>query len=119
MKPIAYMAAASIASWLGAAAIVGKGSSEIFFGMLGPLAAAIGTWLLVSWVHKDHPEQSTGLMAGAFAFKMVFFATYVTLMLNVLRLQVIPFMVSFTGYFIALYLMEALYLRRLLSERTR
>jgi hypothetical protein len=119
MKPIAYMAAASVASWLGAAAIVGKGSLEIFFGMLGPLAAAIGTWLLVTWVYKDHPEQSTGLMAGAFVFKMVFFATYVTLMLNVLELQLIPFIVSFTGYFIALYITEALYLRRLLSERSR
>jgi hypothetical protein len=30
----------------------------------------------------------------------------------------VPFVVSFTSYFIGLYLMEALYLRRLFSERS-
>ena len=34
---------------------------------------------------------------------------------EVLALRPVPFMLSFTGYFIAIYLMEALYLRRLFS----
>jgi len=31
----------------------------------------------------------------------------------------VPFVASFTSYFIALYLIEALYMRRLFSERSR
>ena len=54
-------------------------------------------------------------MVTAFACKLVFFGAYVTVALKVLSLRPVPFMLSFTGYFIALYLMEALYLRRLFS----
>jgi hypothetical protein len=49
---------------------------------------------------------------------MVFFGAYVAVMLAVLRLRPIPFVLSFTGYFIGLYLMEALYLRRLFTSGT-
>ena len=120
MKPIVYMAVASITSWIAAAVLVGPGTSfEIFFGMLGPLAAVSGTWLLAEWVYRQHPEQLTGLMAAAFLLKMVFFGLYVAVMLLVMRVRPLPFVVSFTGYFIGLYLMEALYLKRLFSQRSR
>jgi hypothetical protein len=120
MKPIVYMAVASITSWVGAAVFVDPRTSfEIFFGMLGPLAAATGTWFLVEWTYKDHPERLTALMAGAFVLKMVFFALYVTLMIRTIRVRPVPFVTSFTSYFIGLYLMEALYMKRLFSKRSR
>jgi hypothetical protein len=50
---------------------------------------------------------------------LVFFGGYVAVMLKMLGLHPIPFMVSFTGYFIALYFTEALFLRRLFSRGTR
>jgi hypothetical protein len=52
-------------------------------------------------------------MIAAFAFKLVFFGFYVGLMIRVVALRPLPFIASFTGYFVGLYLMEALYLRRL------
>ena len=114
------MAAACAATWFVAAVIVDRRTSlEIFFGMLAPLAAASGTWLLVWRVYKERPEQLTGLMAAAFGVKMVFFGTYVALMLVVMRVRPVPFVASFTGYFVALYLIEALYMRRLFSERSK
>jgi hypothetical protein len=86
MKPVAYMAAASIASWIVAAVIVERRTSiEILFGMLGPLAATCGTWLLISWVYTQRPAELNGLMVSAFFFKMVFFATYVAAMLRVMQ----------------------------------
>jgi len=53
------------------------------------------------------------LMIAAFAFKLVFFGVYVVLMLRVVGLRPAPFVLSLTGYFSGLYLVEALYLRRL------
>jgi hypothetical protein len=47
---------------------------------------------------------------------MVFFGAYVALVLKGLSQPAVPFAVSFTGSFVALYLIEALALRRLFSS---
>ncbi len=108
MRPIAWMVTTSVTSWLAAAVVVERRTSvEVLWGMLGPLAVAIGTWLAVERAKRQKP----------FAGKMVFFGAYVAVMLRVLRLRPAPFVISFTGFFIILYLMEALYLRRLFSGR--
>jgi hypothetical protein len=120
MKPVAVMVVSSVATWAGTAAIVDRRTSlEVLFGMLGPLAATCGTWLLAAWFYEKRPEELTGLMAAAFFLKMIFFGGYVAIMLGVARFRPVPFVASFTGYFIGLYLMEALYLKRLFSERSR
>ena len=91
---------------------VGK---EVVFGMLGPLVAAGVSWALVERTYLRSPERLTGLMIGGFATKMVFFGGYVAVMLKVLALHPVPFVVSFTGYFIVLYAVEALLMRRLFA----
>ena len=60
----------------------------------------------------DLPARSASadrrVMIAAFAVKMVFFGAYVAVMLRGSALRPMPFVVSFTGYFIALALVEAL-----------
>ena len=120
MKPIAVMAAVSVGTWGGVALIVDwRTSVEMFFGMLGPLAAVSATWALAEWIYRQRPAELTSLMLALFLLKAIFFASYVAIMLQVARFRPIPFVGSFTGYFIGLYLMEALYLKRLFSERSR
>jgi hypothetical protein len=53
------------------------------------------------------------MMMKAFAGKLVFFGAYVGLAIGILRVQPIPFIVSFTTCFIALHLIEALCMKRL------
>ena len=48
-----------------------------------------------------------------FALKFVFFVVYVAVMLRLLSLRPVPFVIAFVSYFIALYAMQAFYLRRL------
>src|SRR5262249_6806578 len=120
VKPIASMAIAGVTSWLVVTAVVdGRTDIEVFFGMLGPLAAVIGTWVAIERVYKNRPKELTWLMAAAFVLKICFFGAYVAVMLRVLRLHPVPFVASFSGYFIGLYLIEALCLKRLFSERPR
>jgi hypothetical protein len=57
----------------------------------------------------------TKLMIGAFGAKMLFFGAYVAAVLTVGEVAAVPFIVSFTGFFIALYLTEALLMRRLFA----
>jgi hypothetical protein len=100
------------------AAIPGfAGDREVLFGMLAPLAGAAATWVLVARTFGSHPEWLTSLMVAAFAAKLVFFGAYVTVMLTVLSLQPVPFVVSFTAYFITLLLVEALCLQRFFAGK--
>jgi hypothetical protein len=113
------MVGASLASWLLIRAARSDVEDETLFGMLGPLVSACVTWLAIEWAHRTAPQQVMAVMIGGFAVKMVFFGGYVALMLRGLELQAVPFVVSFTGYFIALYAMEALFLRRLTLDAPR
>lgn len=119
MKTVAWMAGASVGSWIIAAMIVDERTSlDVLFGMLGPLAVASISWLLIERAHQRSPASVTNVMAASFFAKMLFFAAYVVIMLRVVAVQPIPFVVSFTGYFIVLFLMDWVFLRRLFSGRS-
>ena len=120
MRLAAWMVGGSVASWLASVAVFGgETGREVLFGMAGPLAVASGTWLLAERTYRRRPERLTALMLGAFAGKMVFFGVYVVVMLTVLSRRPVPFVVSFTSYFVALHLVEALGLRRLFAGGVR
>ncbi len=99
-------------------AIAGRTAGiETVCGIAGPLAAACGSWVLTERTYRTHPEQLTGLLIGAFGAKAVFFGAYIAVMLKGLALRPVPFVASFTSSFIALYLIEALYMRRLFMAK--
>ena len=113
MKPVWWMILGSVGSWLCAAAVLGeRANPELLYGMAGPLVAAIGTWLVTVRTSRVNPAGLTGVMVVGMAVKALFFAVYVAVMLRVLDLRPRPFVISFTAYFIALYGIEALLLRR-------
>jgi hypothetical protein len=117
MTMAARMAGASVVS-AGLALAVGgtRYAPEIVLGMAGPLVETVATWSVIETVYRQRPERLTAVMITAFAGKLVFFGAYVAVALAVLDLRPAPFMVSFTAYFIALHLAEALALRRLFAR---
>jgi predicted permease len=116
MKAVATMIAASLAAAMAAIAIAGRGvRADVLLGMLAPLGAAGLSWVLVERTFKRDPQQLTALMISGFVAKMLFFGAYVAVMLEVVGVRPVPFVVSFTAYFIALYLTEALLMRRLFA----
>jgi len=114
MKPVAVMAAASLGSWIVASLVLDSRTRlEVLYGMVGPLACVSGSWLLVERSHRRDPQTVMAAMIWAFGFKVLFVGAYVTAMIVGLSLRPVPFVASFVSYFSGLYLMEALYLRRL------
>ena len=108
------MVGASVGSWLVAALLTSRAAGgAMFLGMIGPLGAAVGTWLAVETVHRRNPVGVTRVLLVGFAAKMVFFGAYVALVLTRIGSSAIPFAASFTVYFIGLYGAEAAMLRRL------
>ena len=114
MNPVVAMAGASVASVLVAGTLVDpRARLAVLMGMLGPLLMTTGSWVLIERTYRENRQKLTNVMIAGFAFKLVFFGFYVGLMIRVVALRPLPFIASFTGYFVGLYLMEALYLRRL------
>jgi len=110
------MVGASVASWL--MVVVATGSRlmpELLLGMAGPLVSAVATWLVLERTQGAAPERLTGVMITAFGVKVLLFAAYVVVILALLGMRPRPFMLSFTGYYVGLHVVEALFLRRLLA----
>ena len=94
-------------------------ATEVLVGMAGPVVVAVGFILMLERASRRTPEVLTRLLVRAFVTKMVVFGLYVVLATTVMSLDVVAFFVSFTLYFVALYLVEAFYVYRLgLSNRT-
>lgn len=116
MRQVAWMAAGSLGAWaMATVATRGTAGPELLLGMLAPLVVASVSWLLVERVYARDAAALTGVMVAAFGFKLVFFGGYVAVMLRVVGLRPVPFTVSFSSYFIALHMVEALFLRRLFA----
>jgi hypothetical protein len=113
------MAGVSVLSWLATVAFLDDVHPEALAGMLGPLVAVCSTWIAVVRTHAVTPEKVTTVLVAGFALKMLFFGVYVAVMLGLVDVRPVPFVASFTGYFIALYAMEALFLKRLLTVGAR
>ena len=116
MTPVWWMAGVTLGAWLATTAVVGsRWHPELLLGLAGPLASALATWIVIDRVYRSAPERLTGVMAVAFLAKMLFFAAYVIGSVRGLDVRPVPFVSSFATFFIALYAMEAWFLRRLLA----
>jgi hypothetical protein len=113
------MAGMCVGAWLLVAALSPQLNPEALLGIVGPLASALVTWIVVARTAAGAPEKVTGVMVIGLAVKMVFFGVYVAGMLKGAGLRPVPFVVSFAGAFIALHAMEAMFLRRLFAEMQR
>lgn len=89
---------------------------DIAVGMAGPLLAACITWWLVERTWRANPAGVSGVMMGGFAIKLVLFGVYVVFALRGLQVAVVPFVATFTLYFVGLYAAEAVLLHKLFSR---
>ena len=102
-----------------AASLAPVSPRAIWLGMLGPLAAALASWLLMLGRYRKNPRGMTRLLVQAFAAKMVFFAMYVIAAIGVARVEPTPFAISFDGFYLALNAVEAAGLYRLQARGLR
>ena len=117
MTAVGWMVGSSIACWLAATSLFGaRIGGEIFLGMIAPLVVTAASWISIERAHRRDPRSVTRVLMAGFAGKMVVFGGYVLLVLRVFGVRPLPFIASFTAYFIGLYLVEALYLKRLFRQ---
>ena len=114
MKLSAALAAACVLTWGAAAALAPEAATPALLGMAAPLVVGLATIRLVERTVRADVTRLTARMAAAFAVKLVFYAVYVSVVVGLLRVAPVPFTLSFTFYFVALQITEALYFRTLL-----
>jgi hypothetical protein len=120
IAPIGGMVAGVLAAWIAAVAVFGRAiGRDVAFGMAAPLAAVVVTWVLVVRAHRRGPAAVTSVMLQGFVGKMIFFGVYVVAVWTQARPEPVPFIASFTGSFLALYLVEAMLLGRLFRAGPR
>lgn len=112
--PLARLVVASAGCAAITAAVAGAAGS-VLLGAVGPLAAAVGTWIAVRRAHREAPARVSGLMVKLFGAKMVFFGAYVAAAVLLAGVEPVPFAASFTAQYVLLHVMEAWYLRRLFA----
>ena len=86
---------------------------EIILGMLAPLLVSIISIIQINNLYKNDPQKITATITKSFLFKMIFFAIYFIIILSIYAFKPIPFVISFTGFFILFYIIEAVFLQKL------
>jgi hypothetical protein len=109
MKLAWWMLAGSVVSSFIMAALLGAEIKlEVWLGMLGPLTAALVSWIAMERQHVRRPEGLTAVLIKAFAAKVIFFGGYITVLVRLGLVRPIPFVVSFIIYFLALHVVEVI-----------
>lgn len=117
MSRLVWMVAGCVGSWLALSMWIGGTALEdVGFGMVGPLVAAGGSWVMIERTFQRNPARVTPLMYQSLLLKMVFFAAYVVAGIQGLSLHPTAFVVSFAVYFISLHVIEAVWLRKLFAS---
>ena len=120
MKLGLWMLTGSALSSFGIVSLLGEEAPPdlrlaVWLGMLGPLVASLCSMMIVERTFGRHPERLMGVMIGTFAVKVLFFGVYIALVVKAGWVRTVPFAISFTGYFLALHIIEAWRLRRLVA----
>ena len=117
MKLIWTLVAVCVTSCgLGAVVLAPSAAAAVLFGMAAPLVVGVATVALVDQTARTDILQLTARMTKAFITKMVFYPVYVVVVIKVVAIDPVPFAISFTVYFVALQLTEALYFKALFAK---
>jgi hypothetical protein len=93
-----------------------EATTEIWLGMAAPLALASTEWFVAERTHRRSPEAVTRVLLRFFVARMILFAGYVIAVLSIASIRPVPFVASFVGFFLALFIVGAFALRRLMAS---
>lgn len=115
--PVAQMAGIGAIGLAAAAGIGGVSAAypEAVLALAGPLTGAVTSWLLMVRAALGGQAKLMAFMTKAMAAKMIVFPAYVIGLVLAAGVRPVPFIASFTGFFVALYAVQAMHLKRLVA----
>ncbi len=89
---------------------------ELFLGWFLPSFAGVVTSYFVFSAQKKDAITVTKTIAKGFALKMIYYGVSILILFKQYTFQPIPFVCSFSGFFIGLHALEAIIIKRI-SEK--
>lgn len=86
---------------------------EIFLGWFLPVFAGVVTMSFVSLANKKSPTILTKTLTIGFAIKMLYYGIGILLLTQLNAFEPIPFVCSFSGFFLGLHAIEAVIIKRI------
>jgi len=92
-------------------------SREILMGMVLPLLITLIFSQRIKFISRTkRPEELTKFLIKAFVLKMLLYGAYIIIIFTFYTFHEIPFIISFAGYFIVLFVIEAILLKSTQSK---
>ncbi len=85
----------------------------LFFGWLLPALAGSVTMYFIFLAQKKGAATITKTIAKGFALKMVYYGVSILILFKQYSFQPIPFVCSFSGFFMGLHVLEAIIIKRI------
>ena len=86
---------------------------ELFLGWSGPIVAGFISQYFMTQAAKKDPYSVTKTLAKGFVLKMVFYGLYIIIFFKLYSFKPIPFLCSFSGFFLGLHALEAVIIQDL------
>ena len=90
---------------------------EIFLGMFLPWIISLISISKTHSVYNINPEKLIKHMTKAMLMKMVSYGLLLVIIFTFISFNPLPFIISFTGYFLALHIIEAFTLRFIIKQK--
>ena len=117
MKLTIYISMACLGTWGLLSAAFPYYLKELFLGMAMPWAISLISILKTRSVYNLNPEKLIKHMTIAMLIKMMFYGLLLIIIFNFISFNPLPFIISFTGYFLALHIIEAFTLRFIIKQK--
>ena len=117
MKLIIYISMVCVGTWGLLSAAFPDYVKEIFLGMVLPWLISLISIVKTRSVYNLNPEKLIKHMTTAMLMKMMSYGLLLIIIFTFISFNPLPFIISFTGYFLTLHITEAFVLRFIFKEK--
>ena len=118
MKLTIYISMVCVGTWGLLSAAFPDYVKEIFLGMVIPWSISLISIVKTRSVYNLNPEKLIKHMTTSMLMKMMSYGLLFIIIFTFISFNPLPFIISFTGYFLALHITEAFVLRYIFKENS-
>ena len=117
MKLTIYISMVCVGTWGLLSAAFPDYVKEIFLGMVLPWLISLISIVKTRSVYNLNPEKLIKHMTTSMLMKMMSYGLLLIIIFTFISFNPLPFIISFTGYFLTLHITEAFVLRFIFKEK--
>ncbi len=117
IKLVIYVSMICFGSWGLLSSVLPEISREILLGMIFPWSMFLLSVLITQIMHLKFSFNITKYLGIAMITKMILYGIIIVAIFSFMSFNPIPFIISFTGYYLMLHLTEAYIVRSFINNK--